>query len=501
LIDCDSFQIRDVDLWRLCEVGVAHFTPPDLQGASFRGVVRTPNHDAFGLAVLIFHLLFMGRHPFAGRYGGRGDMPLEQAIREYRFAFGRNAAAVQMAPPPDALPLVSASDPMAALFERAFRAEGAGRGGRPSAAAWVAALDRLRGELTTCSVSRAHRYHKSLTTQCPWCAIERDGGPDFFASVIAAMQASAGGFDLQAVWAAIIAQPAPERSPALPSSVLGTLPSTLPVPWGRRLAWRAHRWLGIATFLGAGVAFVAMQQGRSLEVRDGLALVGCGIVSLVLRQASRLREEHARRKDAVRAARGSLLALETEWRDKITKAADGFAAHQQELTAYRIEYLGLDAAKQAERQQLDAQREARQRQKYLELHFIASASLTGIGPGLTATLASYGIETAADVEAFRICRVPGFGTARVSTLTAWRYRIESKFKYDPRQRVDATDLAAFEQRFTKRKVDLERMLVAGPADLRRLARIVEQIRERLGEEIVSHRLTLAVAEANLTAAT
>jgi DNA-binding helix-hairpin-helix protein with protein kinase domain len=79
LIDCDSFQIRDGATWRLCEVGVAHFTPPELQGRSFRGVVRTQNHDAFGLAVLVFHLLFMGRHPFAGRYGGKGDMPLEQA--------------------------------------------------------------------------------------------------------------------------------------------------------------------------------------------------------------------------------------------------------------------------------------------------------------------------------------------------------------------------------------------------------------------------------------
>ena len=66
LIDCDSFQIQANGQIYPCEVGVPLFTPPELQGQSFRGVNRTSNHDRFGLAVLIFHLLFMGRHPFSG---------------------------------------------------------------------------------------------------------------------------------------------------------------------------------------------------------------------------------------------------------------------------------------------------------------------------------------------------------------------------------------------------------------------------------------------------
>lgn len=49
-----------------CDVGVPLWTPPELQGRDFRGLTRTKNHDRFGLAVLMFQLLFMGRHPFAG---------------------------------------------------------------------------------------------------------------------------------------------------------------------------------------------------------------------------------------------------------------------------------------------------------------------------------------------------------------------------------------------------------------------------------------------------
>ena len=75
-----------------CEVGVAHFTPPELAGRNLHELQRTTNHDCFGLAVLIFHLLFLGRHPYAGRFLGIEDMPIERAIHEHRFAFGHKAA-------------------------------------------------------------------------------------------------------------------------------------------------------------------------------------------------------------------------------------------------------------------------------------------------------------------------------------------------------------------------------------------------------------------------
>ena len=68
LIDCDSFQIGNGTNVFTCDVGVPLFTAPELHGRTFRGLVRTANHDRFGLAVLLFHLLYMGRHPFAGRY-------------------------------------------------------------------------------------------------------------------------------------------------------------------------------------------------------------------------------------------------------------------------------------------------------------------------------------------------------------------------------------------------------------------------------------------------
>ncbi len=170
-IDCDSFQIKSQGRLFLCEVGVPTYTPPELTNYS---VERTPNHDAFGLAVLIFHLLFMGRHPFAGRFSGRGEMPIERAIKEYRFAFGRAAPQMQMSPPPNTLLLDQVSEPVRTAFEKAFSREAAQFGTRPTATDWASILTSTKDQLKTCSTRRAHVYF-SLLNSCPWCLIEQRG--------------------------------------------------------------------------------------------------------------------------------------------------------------------------------------------------------------------------------------------------------------------------------------------------------------------------------------
>jgi DNA-binding helix-hairpin-helix protein with protein kinase domain len=75
-IDCDSFQIRVGATTYWCPVGIPDFLAPEVQGVSLATLVRTPNHDNFTLAVLIFQILFLGKHPFAG-----GDKTLPLRLR------------------------------------------------------------------------------------------------------------------------------------------------------------------------------------------------------------------------------------------------------------------------------------------------------------------------------------------------------------------------------------------------------------------------------------
>ena len=136
LIDCDSFQVQAREKIYFCEVGVAQFTPPELQKSKDFRMLRTQNHDNFGLAILIFLLLFMGRHPFSGVYKGNDDMPIERAIAEHRFAFGRGAALKAMAPPPNSVGLSVVPREVSSLFEQAFTESGHQSWGRPSANDW-----------------------------------------------------------------------------------------------------------------------------------------------------------------------------------------------------------------------------------------------------------------------------------------------------------------------------------------------------------------------------
>ena len=112
LLDVDSFQvIADGKTYR-CDGGFPEYTPPELQGVAFRKVDRTQEHDYFGLAVVIFQLLFMGRHPYSGNFLGAGEMSLERAIKESRFAYGADAEVRKMRQPPGTLALDSLPAPL-----------------------------------------------------------------------------------------------------------------------------------------------------------------------------------------------------------------------------------------------------------------------------------------------------------------------------------------------------------------------------------------------------
>lgn len=172
LVDCDSFQVVCGDDTYPCDVGVPHYQPPELQGVStYRGLARAVEHDRFGLAVLLFQTLFLGRHPFAGDFGGR-EFSLEEAIAARAFVYGSAAAARGMAPPRGSLPLTTVSDALAGLFERAFVGAPAER---PTARDFIAACEAWRAELRPCASNAAHAHAPNVAA-CALCALENRAG-------------------------------------------------------------------------------------------------------------------------------------------------------------------------------------------------------------------------------------------------------------------------------------------------------------------------------------
>lgn len=129
VVDVDSFPLAP-DF--ICRVGTPEYMPAELQGADLGSVGRKAHHDVFALSVLIFQLLFAGRHPFAG-YGGRPSSSLADNIRRTRrFTLSeRQRARLGVALPGAQATVVT--ELFHAVFARALLK-------RQSARSWVSAL-------------------------------------------------------------------------------------------------------------------------------------------------------------------------------------------------------------------------------------------------------------------------------------------------------------------------------------------------------------------------
>jgi len=175
-IDTDSFQISDNGRLYHCGVGVPAFTPPEVleMSQSYESIRRTENHDNFGLALILFHLLFMGRHPFSGVSIDNGEWSLEQNIKQYRYAYSERLNNRGILPPPLSVhPRLVADPAITNAFQNAFKQQTPSVS-RPDSRLWYQLLAAQRKRLQMCAKNFRHAYDQS-TTSCIWCELERKG--------------------------------------------------------------------------------------------------------------------------------------------------------------------------------------------------------------------------------------------------------------------------------------------------------------------------------------
>ena len=487
LIDCDSYQITVAERRFLCGVGVPTYTPPELQNGSFSGVVRTPNHDCFGLAVLLFHLLFMGRHPFAGRFLGHGDMPLERAIEEFRFAFSAQQQRTQMMPPPYTLELGEITASVAALFESAF-SPGSVSGARPSAASWVAALDTLQQNTRQCSTNLAHYYPTALKS-CPWCRIESATAVSLFGIAFVATQGISG-FNLEQIWAAVSAVVPPPPLSAAPTPQQFASATTRSTG-SSSVAWRRLGAMGLGVLWVAIAIFAVWATAPGPIVGSVIIIVGLYACSKQMNRANSIaRELNAK----VASAAGHYQALLNRWTQEGGESR--FLSKKTELEKARKDYGQLASERLHRLQRLEKEKYQRQLKRFLEKHRISDATIPGIGPGLKDILINYGIEDAYDVDEFAVEAVPQFGPDRTARVVAWRERVQARFMFNSREPSDPNDVRAIEQEIAAKRANLERLLASAPQQLGHLAQETLRTRSALLPQLSAAAEAVAQAQAD-----
>ena len=452
-IDCDSFQIQGANGQVFpCSVFTAGWAPPELIEAPSLISRRTVQHDLFGLAVMIFHLLFMGKHPFAGvppDHLLENSPSLEDLIKQAVFPYSQSKRG-SFKPPPKFLTLQALPDAVANLFERAFLTRD-----RPSADEWFHELGRI--ELKKCQWG--HVFYRRLN-ECPWCAIWNHGGGNFFVVITSGDGSGSSLIEVEKLLSAVEAAVFPTTANlwaslekkeaftfAVPTLSSLSVPSLQATPFPTIPKERMGFVGGVLMLLISVVMMFVAPAAFFVWIIGivwGWSLIAPGTANPAYNQ------EIERRKNAPAQMTADLESLLQsmqklsnrslgDFREERKKAAQRLSSMfeqekrnfdvqislvRQELRNLRDETNNLPKMRDSLRRQFA---EKAQLEAYLRNVRVPSYGIRQIGPVRYNTLVSYGIFTAWDVRHMR--GVPGLGNG-AAELRGWLRRIEGRFHFN-----------------------------------------------------------------------
>lgn len=153
IIDTDSFQIIEPKNRKVYYSAVAssEYTPPEMLEINLQTIERSEVQDRFGLAIIIWLLLF-GYHPFSGN---ENQPNIDKCIIDGHWMYRSNS---QIHPSKFSIPLNILHPALQLCFYKCFNDGHHNPDARPSAKDWVKALTKARKDLIRCSLEENHFY-------------------------------------------------------------------------------------------------------------------------------------------------------------------------------------------------------------------------------------------------------------------------------------------------------------------------------------------------------
>lgn len=496
LIDCDSFQITHNNERFRCRVGVPDYTPPELQGKTFEQIDRCANHDNFGLAVIIFSLLMMGRHPFSGVSVKSSAIDLTEAILGFHYAYGSSAGGSILRPPLNSPPVDMLSPAIIGMFEKAFSRIAAAQYARPTSGQWLAELKGFRDNLLICSRNSAHKFGNARST-CPWCEFEQrsifffiagfsGGGAGNVGTTASKNKARSWSTDklLYSKFSFLYT-----RYTVLVASIAAN--SSVPVATCLSDEVKAAKRAMSSSRICAGfMLFFVIIQWFDLSFSGWMALA---LVLFWLFEESELNEfkkEKRRRAAAHKAAEDAFSIVSNEF-GQFCREIAGIRPFMEGIDRLAKEYNTLEASYEKEKLDLEQQKHQIQENSYLSQFTIDRATIPNFGPTRKATLRSFGIYTAADVVESLICSINGMGDSLVQNLLDWRQSMLRAFKYDPNLPLPQLYMDEMNRRYSARAANLERDI---KIKLPQMEAVLKPFEERRAEIEPKYKQSLLLAQ-------
>lgn len=458
LIDADSFQISRGQDQFLCKVGVPEYTPPELQGINLSSIQRTSNHDAFGLAIIIFQILFMGRHPFVGSVR-RGEIPpLHENIKNFKYVYTEHQN-VGMDQPPGT-PLISDFSPkLASLFDKAFLKDNSTA--RPTAENWINVLEELEQTLVKCDDNPLHFIPRDAS-ECAWCEMEQQLSTILFLPYYSLTFGGNQGvdpgsinFNIDHIWRQI-------ETISIPLRIDPRLDSFSPSPSSAAISAKPSKISEFNSPIIGGLAILALVFVPQLFF-IWIFVIWWGFSKSNLRNHEAASPFIKNYQDIDRRFHQE----KENWYQRI-----GFKALKdlkQELAQAKDAYKNASLEEQKLIQKYKNDRMERQLNSYLDAFDISRARVKGIGPAKEAALASYGITTASDISKNKLLSVPGFGEITSQPLLTWRDGLVKKFVYQSSDNdIDRQEIAKIKYSTQMKLSQLRKKLSMGVINLTKL---------------------------------
>ncbi|HEY8559705.1 MAG TPA: tetratricopeptide repeat protein [Pyrinomonadaceae bacterium] len=486
LIDCDSYSISRGEFRYRCEVGVATHLAPELQGKDLSAVERQTAHDNFGLAVIIFQLLFLGRHPFAGNYLGSEDKSLEDCIREHRFAYGERAVTRSVKQPPGTLSLTAIPERLATMFERAFLTLK-----RPEPREWIEALEDLSDSLKQCALHMGHFYYRDLSA-CPWCALETQTGLMLFPFVSGARAGANGeSFNIFTIENLVASLAVPHNLPAKPPKT-SVLPPPSPEAENARRE-NLSRFVTLSVLQFCIVIFLTAIAGPGVGFFIG-ALLMAGFIFTLNNSGKNSKVDMEVR---LEKARQEWNQLETEW-----SGADILPQFNTDVALIRQKINEHHQLQQQSREKVKLLHDEVYRYKlevYLSSFKIGDAKIAGASNKKLELLKGFNIRSAADADGNRLGALPPAYNEIKEKVLEWRKNLERDFVYDPDADVPETEQNRLTTRFTEKRGNIEREIENLLVSLRSGSTLVRQRQQHLQTRAEAIGRQLLQSESDLAA--